>query len=470
VPARLALAASCAGALAALLVGCGGSGSSTPSAKSTAAGQKVFEKANCGTCHTLAAANASGSIGPNLDQLKPTAEAVARQVRAGGNGMPAFKGTLDDTEIAEVAAFVAGSAQASAAAQQAFGAIAADFEPDKTKISSCGDDWRCYEQAFGNLAYYDGARTALARVARAMETNQSVQADCHLIVHAVGAGAYVRYKDAGKAFVDAGPLATTCFSGFYHGVLQRALNGVQAGGLTAAARRLCATPAVKRNYFVLSECVHGLGHGLMIYTGYNLPRALGTCHRLDTEFDQTSCTGGVFMENFQTSVRIRSPWLKTSDPIFPCNAVAARDKDACYLILTAHLLDVTGHDFAKVARLCLRSDKAFVATCFESYGRDVAGATLAKPRKILDLCALTPREMVSRCIYGAARSVTGMDASARRSTPLCNLAPARYRAHCFNGVGSVLGGLHIFGEQRKAECRRSVPRAYWRDCYRGANA
>ena len=59
--------------------------------------------------HT-AAANATGTIGPNLDQLKPSADRVQHQVEVGGGAMPAFKGKLTDQQIQAVAKFVADSA------------------------------------------------------------------------------------------------------------------------------------------------------------------------------------------------------------------------------------------------------------------------------------------------------------------------------------------------------------------------
>src|SRR4051794_18482533 len=42
-------------------------------------GRKVFI-ANCSSCHTLADAAATGSIGPNLDDLKPSEPSVESQV------------------------------------------------------------------------------------------------------------------------------------------------------------------------------------------------------------------------------------------------------------------------------------------------------------------------------------------------------------------------------------------------------
>ncbi len=76
----------------------------TPSAST--AGKAVFTQ-NCASCHTLKAAGATGQVGPNLDQFKPSAAIVQHQVEVGGGPMPAFKGQLSAAQIAAVAQYVA---------------------------------------------------------------------------------------------------------------------------------------------------------------------------------------------------------------------------------------------------------------------------------------------------------------------------------------------------------------------------
>lgn len=73
------------------------------------AGKSIFASAGCSSCHTLAAAHATGTVGPNLDQLKPDYRAVTAQVTLGGAQMPAFKSSLSAQKIADVAAFVVDS-------------------------------------------------------------------------------------------------------------------------------------------------------------------------------------------------------------------------------------------------------------------------------------------------------------------------------------------------------------------------
>jgi mono/diheme cytochrome c family protein len=72
------------------------------------AGAAIFGKAGCAGCHTLAAAHATGTVGPNLDTVspKPDFRLATARVTLGKGVMPSFKGQLTDQQIADVAAYV----------------------------------------------------------------------------------------------------------------------------------------------------------------------------------------------------------------------------------------------------------------------------------------------------------------------------------------------------------------------------
>ena len=78
----------------------------TPTAGS--AGAQVFDAAGCGVCHTFTPAGSTGTVGPNLDALKPSYTTVVHQVIHGGGVMPSFASRLTSAQIAAVARFVAG--------------------------------------------------------------------------------------------------------------------------------------------------------------------------------------------------------------------------------------------------------------------------------------------------------------------------------------------------------------------------
>ncbi len=81
----------------------------TTAPSGTDAGKRVFTSATCGGCHTLAAAGARGTVGPNLDQVKPARALVVDRVTHGKGAMPSFKDSLTSQQIQDVADFVVAS-------------------------------------------------------------------------------------------------------------------------------------------------------------------------------------------------------------------------------------------------------------------------------------------------------------------------------------------------------------------------
>jgi mono/diheme cytochrome c family protein len=84
-------------------------GAASEPAGDAAAGKDVFASAGCGSCHTLKAAGSSGTVGPNLDEAKPSFELVVERVTNGKSPMPSFKGQLTEKQIKDVAAYVVAS-------------------------------------------------------------------------------------------------------------------------------------------------------------------------------------------------------------------------------------------------------------------------------------------------------------------------------------------------------------------------
>ena len=71
-----------------------------------AQGKDVFAKSGCASCHTLKDAGATGTVGPNLDEAKPSKDLVVERVTNGKAPMPSFKGQLTGEEIQAVAEYV----------------------------------------------------------------------------------------------------------------------------------------------------------------------------------------------------------------------------------------------------------------------------------------------------------------------------------------------------------------------------
>jgi mono/diheme cytochrome c family protein len=104
--------------LAALVAAAMGTAATASPAKvpgNPVAGKRIFvtNPIPCRSCHTLKAASAYGTAGPNLDKVKPAYATAIRFITNGGNpssrystGMPAFGAALSKRQIQDLAAFI----------------------------------------------------------------------------------------------------------------------------------------------------------------------------------------------------------------------------------------------------------------------------------------------------------------------------------------------------------------------------
>jgi hypothetical protein len=174
------------------------------------------------------------------------------------------------------------------------------------------------------------------------------------------------------------------------------------------------------------------------------------------------------MENLSSSYGVKSKWLKDSDLLYPCDIVAQRHKIYCYLMVTSRILPAVGYDFGKASKICRKSEKAWIATCYQSLGRDASGQSRQNPDQILTYCK-TAGNMMSDCVYGAARDMSSNYAGGEEASVLCVKAPKSMRARCFEGIGTILGGLYQSAEARRAACAK-ITKQYAAVCSRGAGA
>ncbi len=453
---RMAITAALVLVVALLLTSCAGGGEDEKG--DPVAGKRLFAESGCDGCHTFEAAGSTGTQGPDLDEARPSVSKVIRQLEHPGGLMPSFADKLSEQEKRDVAAFV-GAASASGKA------VTAPFRADSKRLSDCRDgNFECLEQAFGNLTFNEGPKVALARLQTMSASDPTIAANCHRIAHRMGSAALSRFDDdVAPAFIAGSPI---CASGYYHGIIERAFLGQPTDKLGVVARRLCSDSQIADQRFLLYQCIHGLGHGLMIYTGYDMPGSLKTCDGLQTEFGQVSCSGGVFMENFNSSYGVTSKYLRKNDPIYPCDAVAERYKAQCYGLVTANLLKRTNYDQKKTAEGCRRSEPEWLSVCFESFGRDVSGIAGRSSSKALASCRLAGANE-GDCLYGVAREIVNSDAAGERGARFCQKVPKRHRSRCFTGVGSVMASIEQTEQRLRSACRRLSGR-FERSCLRGA--
>ncbi len=204
----------------------------------------------------------------------------------------------------------------------------------------------------------------------------------------------------------------------------------------------------------------------MIYRGYDLPWSLDVCDSLATDWDQSSCTGGVFMENISSSYGIKSQWVRDDDGVYPCREMKERHKLYCYLMVTSRINELNGFDWAATAATCRTVEEDWIETCFESFGRDASGQTLEVGKKIAPLCDLAG-DYTSSCVYGAARDLSSYDPSGKKAAEFCRIVRAELKERCWNGVGTIVASIYATPAEQRRACAKA-PAAYRGACRFGA--
>ena len=268
------------------------------------------------------------------------------------------------------------------------------------------------------------------------DTAPSLGINCHQRAHTLGRMAYDLFGAA--AFSLSGH---ECQSGGYHGATEAFFRDHGTLNLHEDIALVCGESL---NPFFRHQCVHGVGHGLMAWTTYELLDSLAFCDGLGSSQDQRSCYSGVFMENvvggLSGSMGHTTEYL-SDDPHFPCDVVDDKHVADCYFYQTSHMVALFGVDFEKVANTCAEAPKGAQWLCFQSMGRDVGGTYRGQPAESIRACAFSPNaEHRLNCLDGAVQDSFWDAGGADNALAFCALLEAHTeKSRCY---GTIIARAH----------------------------
>ncbi|MEX2458572.1 MAG: hypothetical protein WD770_06260, partial [Actinomycetota bacterium] len=319
-----------------------------------------------------------------------------------------------------------------------------------------------------------GTRAGLDLLERRVEERPALRGMSHQYVHALGRYVYETSDDPARAF---GSCDDRFEGGCYHGVLQGYFEdnpGFTAGDVAGLCDELGADAGLDLEW----QCLHGLGHGLTLFFDHEVNRPLEYCDALGSNWDRRSCYGGVFMENVIWGQALRSGQetipgaaVLSDDPQYPCNQVDEAYRNDCWLMQSSTILDLVGWDFAAAFAECVRAPDAYVTTCHESMGRDIAGYTLHEVDRAAELCLLADDTWVAHCFSGAARQFVDWYAETGPAFELCAAAPSGREWLCHSAVAQT-ADFYWRGDQERlrAECAKAGDRRWIESCEQAAGA
>lgn len=330
--------------------------------------------------------------------------------------------------------------------------------------STCIGDGLASLSSAGNIAL------AMGTLDLVVHSDQSLVLLGHPLAHALGYA--VRSTPA-----TATRLLTECDdryqSGCYHGILQRYFDARM--GLPIAQKVLvapCDGLRGTREQFRLFDCLHGTGHGLMMYHRYDVNASLRDCDRLAADWDQRSCYSGVFMEA-NMGARMQSfgdgafgmhrhstpaPWVvlfKPNDLHYPCDSTPSRYRRECYELQADLILPAVKQDYQKAAQVCDGAGTPdLVRACYVGLGRNASGASAFQYSGIKKRCERASPAGIAFCYEGAVRHLAYAPSELPRGVAFCkSLPPGDARTKCWDGVGLQVGGFFTDSASRQRACR-----------------
>jgi hypothetical protein len=335
--------------------------------------------------------------------------------------------------------------------------------------STCIGDGLASLSSAGNIAL------AMGTLDRIVHHDPSLVLLGHPLAHALGYAVRSTPKTVTR-------LLTECDdryqSGCYHGILQRYFDARM--GLPLAQAVLvapCDGLRGTREQFRIFDCLHGTGHGLMMYHSYDVNASLADCDRLRAEWDQHSCYSGVFMEHNMGARmqffgdgkfgmhRHSMPGanvvlFKPDDLQYPCDATPRRYRPECYELQSDLILPAVKQDYAKASAVCDRAgDTSLVAECYVGLGRNASGASAFQYAGIRKRCDLASPNGRGYCYQGAVRHLAYAPSELPRGVAFCkSLAEGEERVRCWHGVGLQIGGFLADIPARQRACQSGIPR------------
>ncbi|HEX2601757.1 MAG TPA: hypothetical protein VHL32_06540 [Gemmatimonadaceae bacterium] len=266
-------------------------------------------------------------------------------------------------------------------------------------------------------------------------------------------------------------------SGCYHGILQRYFD-VRIGMPLANAVLLAPCDGLRgtNQQFRIFDCLHGTGHGLMMYHRYDVNASLADCDRLRTPWDQNSCYGGVFMEhNMGARMKFFGDGnlgmhshampaanvvlFKPDDLQYPCDATPERYRVECYELQPDLILPAVQEDYRKASVVCdAAGTPRLVASCYSGLGRNASGASAFQFAGIRRRCDLASPYGKPFCYQGAVRHLAYAPSELPRGVAFCKSLPeGETRARCWDGIGLQVSGFFADIASRQKACQSDLP-------------
>lgn len=300
--------------------------------------------------------------------------------------------------------------------------------------------------------------------------------DDHQIAHSTGRETADIFGVNGAAFLS----CPTSFNyGCQHGFFEAAL--VKVKPAKKAIDEICGSLGPEYSTKFKFYCYHGVGHGVLDSTAYDLKAALDICDTLDQR-GADGCWQGVFMENVNAGMRDEAPKgiFSLIDPLAPCNKVEDKYRHECYINHAGWLMKFYSNDadrLDKAVQACLGAEN-YVNVCLQSLGlmatNPVWQSALIKnthtntEETAKEICLKFPKQYREQCIVAGVDNILNFDeTNTSRAQTFCDIIEPDFQNACYRHIGLSLRSQVTDTNIILQKCS-SFKEMYKRPCLSGA--
>src|SRR5882724_2818348 len=274
---------------------------------------------------------------------------------------------------------------------------------------------------------------ALNTLREETKTNNALARSCHALTHELGFAAYTKYKNFATAMKYQDDV---CNSGYLHGIIESYFSNTN--DIFTTMKTICSN--YSPTSFIGWECYHGIGHGLMYFTGNALPWSLSLCHSYTDRTMRSACVNGVFMENFNTDQKLHpSRYLKSNDPLYPCQKQITEDKDTCYLYAPTYYLSLHKNEYQQTIVWCKKAEDSYRQTCITGVGGQMMKENSNNPTFVEKTCMNANQSGKDSCIAGMVGLYINHVGNITEAKTLCPKLKKENQAICEQVIFSEQG-------------------------------
>lgn len=328
----------------------------------------------------------------------------------------------------------------------------------------------CYKQkgigsCYKNITHDFLAHIPLATIFKVFqenETREEIFASCHEVMHYVGRHVY---EQEGKVGTALSKCSSVCFEGCLHGVVEGYVlkKNISLDAIANEIPNMCGKISDYDKPELFNQCIHGIGHAVMLLTQNEVPDSLKLCDVLKTREESELCYSGVFMENSNSSTNKDHPskYVKKDDPFYPCAILDKKYKKMCYELQSFKAFEFENKDWMKTFALCNSIPSEYQSGCYKSLGSSQVGFT-QDVMQMKQNCDMAPAQYRNICDLAIVSTLsTRYSGDSSKMIAFCLIVDLQSKKNCYSQMGASIRGWNTSQNKLRAICSK-IPETLYR--------